>query len=191
MEFTDGAWVVNEGVVQTYALRRSFWTPAVLCATAVVLAAGVVAAIVGCDAVRRNGSCGTDGDAFATVASKPRLRASPRDRSGTLYPLIVAWVPFALVGKASATVTAVERLDKAFVISSGCDQGWPLPIKEIVRVGVVAMPCRGPVRTFRIETALPDPCYGKKVYEFDLEDVDAFVRENFSPFTLAVAQPVA
>jgi len=158
MEFTDGAWVVNEGVVQTYALRRSFWTPAVLCATAVVLAAGVVAAIVG---------------------------------SGTLYPLIVAWVPFALVGKASATVTAVERLDKAFVISSGCDQGWPLPIKEIVRVGVVAMPCRGPVRTFRIETALPDPCYGKKVYEFDLEDVDAFVRKNFSPFTLAVAQPVA
>mgnify|MGYP004191317269 CR=1 FL=1 len=49
-------------------------------------------------------------------------------------------------------------------------------------------------RTFRLETSARDNCYGTKNYEFDLEDVNTFVQENFRPYAappvVVVAQPV-
>ena len=40
-----------------------------------------------------------------------------------------------------------------------------------------------------IETSARDNCYGTKNYEFDLEDVDAFIQENFQPYAMAVPLP--
>ena len=102
------------------------------------------------------------------------------------WPLVFIWAPFVLIGIASATVTRVRRTAKAFMISSGLNDAWQLAIADVVRAGIVAA---GPGRRFRIETSARDNCYGTKNYEFDLEDVDAFVQENFQPYAMAVPLP--
>jgi hypothetical protein len=96
----------------------------------------------------------------------------------TYWPLVFIWAPFVLIGIASATVTRVERTAKAFMISSGLNDAWQLAIKDVVRAGIVTA---GPWRRFRMETSARDNCYGTKNYEFDLEDVDTFIEENFAP----------
>ena len=105
---------------------------------------------------------------------------------GTYWPLIFIWAPFVLIGFASATVTRVERTAKAFMIASGLNDAWQLAIADVVRAGIVTA---GPGRRFRMETSARDNCYGTKNYEFDLEDVDAFVQENFQPYAMAVPLP--
>jgi len=102
------------------------------------------------------------------------------------WPLVFIWAPFVLIGIASATVTRVERTAKAFMIASGLNDAWQLAIADVVRAGIVAA---GPGRRFRMETSARDNCYGTKNYEFDLEDVDAFVQENFQPYAMAVPLP--
>ena len=102
------------------------------------------------------------------------------------WPLVFIWAPFVLIGIASATVTRVERKAKTFMISSGLNDAWQLEIADVVRAGIVTA---GPGRRFRIETSARDNCYGTKNYEFDLEDVDAFVQENFQPYAMAVPLP--
>lgn len=113
----------------------------------------------------------------------------------TYLPLIFIWVPFVLIGVASATVTRVERTARTFMISSGLNDAWQLAIADVVRAGVVKNECRlSKARTFRLETSARDNCYGTKNYEFDLEDVNTFVQENFRPYAappvVVVAQPV-
>ena len=102
------------------------------------------------------------------------------------WPLVFVWAPFVLIGIASATVTRVERVAKAFMIASGLNDAWQLAIADVVRAGIVTA---GPGRRFRMETSARDNCYGTKNYEFDLEDVDAFVQENFQPYAMAVPLP--
>ena len=100
--------------------------------------------------------------------------------------MIFIWAPFVLIGFASATVTRVERTAKAFMIASGLNDAWQLAIADVVRAGIVTA---GPGRRFRMETSARDNCYGTKTYEFDLEDVDAFIQENFQPYAMAVPLP--
>ena len=102
------------------------------------------------------------------------------------WPLVFIWAPFVLIGIASATVTRVERTAKAFMISSGLNYAWQLAIADVVRAGIVTA---GPGRRFRIETSARDNCYGTKNYEFDVEDVDTFIEENFQPYAMAVPLP--
>ena len=103
------------------------------------------------------------------------------------WPLIFIWAPFVLIEIASATVTRVERTAKAFMIASGLNDAWQLAIADVVRAGIVT---KGPYRVFRMETSARDNCYGTKNYEFDLEDVDTFIEENFQPYAISLPGPV-
>mmetsp|Transcript_16206 Transcript_16206/g.48769 ORF Transcript_16206/g.48769 Transcript_16206/m.48769 type:complete len:202 (+) Transcript_16206:133-738(+) len=101
--------------------------------------------------------------------------------------LLMAIISIMLVAQADGQVTRVERTETHLVIASGWDSGWPIPIDRIDAVGVrrkvpfawlqfgVVADCVG------VRTTLRDHKCGASVrfHRFRLQDVDAFVKENF------------
>mmetsp|Transcript_4457 Transcript_4457/g.13418 ORF Transcript_4457/g.13418 Transcript_4457/m.13418 type:complete len:168 (-) Transcript_4457:70-573(-) len=149
-----GAVAVNEGVVRhDYDVVTGFWQSTAL----ILIAAAISIAIV-----------------IVVVLTNE-------------YLAILAFAcPPLFIWMTSGAVTKVERTEAAFLFSTECAKDQVVLLSDVVCVAYSSRPACGRARpgAVRIETSnqRSSGC-GKKSFEFQLEDVDAFVRENFRRVT--------
>eukprot|EP00629_Pelagomonadales_sp_RCC1024_P012968 CAMPEP_0119286782 /NCGR_PEP_ID=MMETSP1329-20130426/34456_1 /TAXON_ID=114041 /ORGANISM="Genus nov. species nov., Strain RCC1024" /LENGTH=178 /DNA_ID=CAMNT_0007287527 /DNA_START=142 /DNA_END=675 /DNA_ORIENTATION=- len=96
-------------------------------------------------------------------------------------PWYMIWLPFFLIGQASVQVTRVSRDSHCFFIAQGWNEGWQVPLSSVVAVGVGRTVCcrTRPNVVCVLTNVADDMCCGKKSYEFELLDAEAFIADNF------------